>query len=101
MVVKSLLKFPSRGVSLFQILNFGGGPVVIPLFREYTVAEGWVSPRDFSLELALIQSFPGPNFNFAVYLGSLATAQSSLPSLGGAVIGFLGIFAPGIIIVTE
>ncbi|KXX76227.1 putative transporter YwrB [Madurella mycetomatis] len=26
---------------------FGGGPVVIPLLREYVVAEGWVSPRDF------------------------------------------------------
>jgi chromate transport protein ChrA len=106
MVVKSLLKFPSRGVSLFSNLYlagtiiFGGGPVVIPLLREYIVAEGWVSPRDFLLGLALIQSFPGPNFNFAVYLGSLATAKSSLPSLGGAIIGFLAIFAPGIIIVT-
>lgn len=106
MVVRSLLKSPSRGTSLFSNLYlagtiiFGGGPVVIPLLREYIVAEGWVSPRDFLLGLALIQSFPGPNFNFAVYLGSLATAQSSLPSLAGAVIGFLGIFAPGIIIVT-
>lgn len=42
---------------------FGGGPVVIPLLREYIVAEGWVSPRDFLLGLAVIQAFPGPNFN--------------------------------------
>jgi chromate transport protein ChrA len=106
MVIRSMLKTPPRGVSLFANLYlagtiiFGGGPVVIPLLREYIVAEGWVSPRDFLLGLALIQSFPGPNFNFAVYLGSLATAQSSLPSFGGALIRFLGIFAPGIIIVT-
>jgi chromate transport protein ChrA len=106
MVVRSLLKTPPRGVSLFANLYlagtiiFGGGPVVIPLLREYIVAEGWVSARDFLLGLALIQSFPGPNFNFAVYLGSLATAQTSLPSFGGALIGFLGIFTPGIIIVT-
>lgn len=105
MMIRSLLKSPSRGVSLFANLYlagtiiFGGGPVVIPLLREYIVAEGWVSPRDFLLGLALIQSFPGPNFNFAIYLGSLATAQSSLPSFGGALIGFLGIFTPGIIIV--
>jgi chromate transport protein ChrA len=33
---------------------FGGGPVVIPLLREYVVAEGWVSPRDFLIGLALI-----------------------------------------------
>jgi len=106
MVIRSLLKHPPRGISLFANLYlagtiiFGGGPVVIPLLREYIVAEGWVSPRDFLLGLALIQSFPGPNFNFAVYLGSLATAGSSLPTLGGALIGFLGIFTPGIIIVT-
>lgn len=106
MVTRSLLKAPPRGVSLFANLYlagtiiFGGGPVVIPLLREYIVAEGWVSPRDFLLGLALIQSFPGPNFNFAVYLGSLAAARSPLPSFAGAVIGFLGIFAPGIIIVT-
>jgi chromate transport protein ChrA len=106
MIVRSLLKTPPRGVSLFANLYlagtiiFGGGPVVIPLLREYIVAEEWVSPRDFLLGLALIQSFPGPNFNFAVYLGSLATARTSLPSFGGAIIAFLGIFAPGIIILT-
>ncbi|PQE03037.1 chromate transporter protein [Rutstroemia sp. NJR-2017a BVV2] len=105
MVIRGLLKNPPRGVSLFANLYlagtiiFGGGPVVIPLLREYIVAEGWVSPRDFLLGLALIQSFPGPNFNFAVYLGSLATAGTSLPSFVGALIGFLGIFTPGIIIV--
>jgi chromate transport protein ChrA len=106
MMVRSLLNAPPRGVSLFANLYladtiiFGGGPVVIPLLREYIVAEGWVSPRDFLLGLAIIQSFPGPNFNFAVYLGSLAAAQTSLTSLGGAIIAFLGIFAPGIIILT-
>lgn len=77
----------------------GGGPVVIPLLHEYIVAEGWVSPRDFLIGLALIQSFPGPNFIFVVYLSSLATAGSSLPSFVGALIGFLGIFTPSICIV--
>ncbi|OBT54304.1 hypothetical protein VE04_05933 [Pseudogymnoascus sp. 24MN13] len=105
MVIRGLLKSPPRGVSLFANLYlagtiiFGGGPVVIPLLREYIVAEGWVSPRDFLLGLALIQSFPGPNFNFAIYLGSLATAGTSLPSFSGALIGFIAIFTPGIIIV--
>jgi len=105
MIIRGVLKSPPRGASLFGNLYlagtiiFGGGPVVIPLLREYIVAEGWVSPRDFLLGLALIQSFPGPNFNFAVYLGSLATAGTSLPSAVGALIGFLGIFTPGIIIV--
>lgn len=106
MILRGLLTNPPRGYSLFANLYlagtiiFGGGPVVIPLLREYIVAEGWVSPRDFLIGLALIQAFPGPNFNFAVYLGSLATKGSSLPSVAGMLIAFLGIFAPGIIIQT-
>ncbi|KAK8079028.1 hypothetical protein PG994_002835 [Apiospora phragmitis] len=54
---------------------FGGGPVVIPLLREYVVAEGWVSLRDFLVGLA----------------GS--------PLIAGSVIAFLGIFLPGIVLV--
>jgi chromate transport protein ChrA len=88
-------------------------------FSRYVVAEGWVSPRDFLLGLAIIQAFPGPNFNcdspasrsilkeaadasiVAVYLGSLAAASSpNLPSAAGAVIGDIAIFAPGLILHT-
>ncbi|KAL7273659.1 hypothetical protein RUND412_003471 [Rhizina undulata] len=75
---------------------FGGGPVVIPLLREYVVQPGWVSPRDFLLGLAIIQAFPGPNFNFAVYLGALALVGSSTPTFLGAFLSFIGIFLPGI-----
>lgn len=94
-----------RGFSLFADLYlagtiiFGGGPVVIPLLREYIVTQGWVSPRDFLLGLAIIQSFPGPNFNFAIYLGSLATAGTTLPSFCGALIAFVAIYTPGLLIV--
>ncbi|KAI9789540.1 MAG: hypothetical protein M1816_005947 [Peltula sp. TS41687] len=102
--VRAALKKRSRGLSLFSnfylagTMIFGGGPVVIPLLREYTVADGWVSPRDFLLGLAIIQAFPGPNFNFAVYLGTLATAKSALPSYVGALISFLGMYTPGFIL---
>jgi chromate transport protein ChrA len=78
---------------------FGGGPVVIPLLREYVVAEGWVSPRDFLIGLAIQQSFPGPNFNFAVYLGALTAINGRHNPAVGAVLGFIGIFAPGLITV--
>lgn len=93
-----------RAFSLFSSLYlagtiiFGGGPVVIPLLREYIVSPGWVSPRDFLLGLAIIQSFPGPNFNFAVYLGALATKGTSVPSFVGALIALVAIFAPGLVI---
>lgn len=75
---------------------FGGGPVVIPLLRSYVVDPGWVSSRDFLLGLAIIQAFPGPNFNFAVYLSALALQSSQFPTVFGAFLGFLGIFLPGI-----
>ncbi|TDL22895.1 chromate transporter [Rickenella mellea] len=80
---------------------FGGGPVVIPLLRQYIVAEGWVSSRDFLLGLALIQAFPGPNFNFAVFLGALAaSATHGTPKIVTAILGFVGIFLPGIALAT-
>ena len=78
---------------------FGGGPVVIPLLREYVVAEGWVSPRDFLIGLALIQAFPGPNFNFAVFLGSLTAINQGYSSAAGALIAWIAIFSPGLILV--
>jgi chromate transport protein ChrA len=77
---------------------FGGGPVVIPLLRSYVVDPGWVSPRDFLLGLAIIQAFPGPNFNFSVYLGALTLASTSTPTIFGALLAFVAIFFPGIIL---
>ncbi|TKA39466.1 hypothetical protein B0A54_10485 [Friedmanniomyces endolithicus] len=104
LVLRSQLPNPPRGLSIFANLYlagtiiFGGGPVVIPLLRTYIVAEGWVSSRDFLIGLAVIQAIPGPNFNFAVYLGSLAALGTPLPSAVGALLAYLGIFAPGILI---
>lgn len=96
---KSLLYSLFANMYLAGTIIFGGGPVVIPLLREYVVAEGWVSSRDFLIGLAMIQAFPGPNFNFAVFLGSLTAVNGGLVSIVGAVIGFLGIFVPGMVLV--
>jgi len=68
---------------------------VIPLLSDYVVKAGFVSSRDFLIGLAIIQAFPGPNFNFAVFLGALAVPSD--PALG-ALLGYLGIFFPGLII---
>ena len=104
MLVRGFYPSPTRIFSLFANLYlagtiiFGGGPVVIPLLREYVVAEGWVSPRNFLLGLALIQAFPGPNFNFAVYLGALAVSGTNTSPFIGASVAFLGIFIPGLVV---
>ncbi|RAQ99868.1 chromate transporter [Stemphylium lycopersici] len=124
MILRSTLTPPlPRPFSLFASMYlagtiiFGGGPVVIPLLRSYVVDPGWVSARDFLLGLAVIQAFPGPNFNFAVFLGALAVRSSSQQGNGdggrgggvgggpegthsivGAILAFLAIFTPGIVL---
>lgn len=102
MVCRGFFSGTFRGFDLFANLYlagtiiFGGGPVVIPLLREYVVAPGWVSPRDFLLGLAITQAFPGPNFNFAVYLGALAVRNTGIPTVLGALLGYIAIFTPGL-----
>lgn len=57
-----------------------------------------MSSRDFLLGLAVIQAFPYPNFNSAVYLCALALGMGTPASMAaaGAALGFVGIFTPGI-----
>ncbi|KAM0751049.1 hypothetical protein T439DRAFT_380067 [Meredithblackwellia eburnea MCA 4105] len=101
LVLRSSLSHPSRALQLFcnfltaGSILFGGGPVVIPLLQGYTVNPGWVSVQDFLLGFALLSAVPGPNFNFAVFLGTLSL-PSSRPL--GALLGYLGIFTPGILL---
>lgn len=102
LVARAKTKTPPLALDLFATMYvagtviFGGGPVVIPLLRSYVVDPGWVSGRDFLLGLAIIQAFPGPNFNFGVYLGALAMQKSQFPTIFGAFLGFVGLFAPGL-----
>ncbi|KIX06277.1 uncharacterized protein Z518_04252 [Rhinocladiella mackenziei CBS 650.93] len=102
LTTRGLLDSPPRPLDLFAnmylagTIIFGGGPVVIPLLREYVVEPGWVSSRDFLIGLAIIQAFPGPNFNFGVFLGALALLGTSQPTIVGALVGYVGIFLPGI-----
>jgi len=106
LAVRGSMAAPPRALDLFAnmylagTIIFGGGPVVIPLLRSYVSSAQypWVSPRDFLIGLAIIQAFPGPNFNFGVYLGALALQQSQFPTLFGAFLGFVGIFVPGIVL---
>ncbi|MGO9361463.1 MAG: chromate efflux transporter [Xanthobacteraceae bacterium] len=96
--------WPSGGVALFEAfyrsgaLVFGGGHVVLPLLREAVVAPGWVSDDAFLTGYGAAQAVPGPLFTFAAYLGTVVTTQPH--GVLGAVIGLVGIFTPGILILT-
>jgi chromate transporter len=91
----------SQGISLFEAfyrsgaLVFGGGHVVLPLLREAFVTPGWVSDNTFLAGYGAAQAVPGPLFTFAAYLG--AVVSPSPHGVGGAALGLLGIFLPGIL----
>ncbi len=90
------------GVALFDAfyrsgaLVFGGGHVVLPLLREAFVTPGWLSDDAFLAGYGAAQAVPGPLFTFAAYLGTVV--NPSPHGIGGAVLGLIGIFLPGILL---
>lgn len=91
-----------HGVDLFAAfyrsgaLVFGGGHVVLPLLREAFVAPGWVSDDVFLAGYGAAQAVPGPLFTFAAYLGAVAGPAPN--GIVGAIVGLIGIFLPGILV---
>src|SRR5690606_8313118 len=77
---------------------FGGGPVIIPILRGYVVANGWMSDEQFLVGLALIQAMPGPNFNFAAFLGAAAMVNAGKNGIIGAILSYISIFLPGLLL---
>jgi chromate transporter len=77
-------------------LVFGGGHVVLPLLREAFVAPGWVGDDAFLAGYGAAQAVPGPVFTFAAYLGAVLKTEPN--GIAGAVIGIVGIFLPGILV---
>ncbi|HEY1982403.1 MAG TPA: chromate efflux transporter [Xanthobacteraceae bacterium] len=92
----------SSGIALFEAfyrsgaLVFGGGHVVLPLLRQAFVSPGWVSDNTFLAGYGAAQAVPGPLFTFAAYLGTVV--DPSPHGVAGAMIGLIGIFLPGILI---
>ncbi len=78
-------------------LVFGGGHVVLPLLRGAVVARGWVGDDAFLAGYGAAQAVPGPLFTFAAYLGAVARPA---PGIAGAAIALLGIFLPGLLVLT-
>jgi len=90
------------GVALFEAfyrsgaLVFGGGHVVLPLLRTAFVSPGWVSDDVFLSGYGAAQAVPGPLFTFAAFLG--AVARTTPHGLIGALLGLIGIFLPGMLV---
>ncbi|KAI9204895.1 chromate transporter-domain-containing protein [Polychytrium aggregatum] len=80
---------------------FGGGPVVVPLLKDYTVSVGWLTDREFLIGFALINSAPGPQFNFSAFLGGLALRSLGWGgSIAGSILAHIGIFLPGLLLMS-
>ncbi len=96
--------FPHSGIAVFSAfygsgaLVFGGGHVVLPLLENAVVARGWVTPQAFLVGYGAAQALPGPLFAFAAYLGA-AVRPTPSPFLYG-LLGLIGIFTPGLLVVT-
>jgi chromate transporter len=92
----------AAGVRLFDAyyrcgaLVFGGGHVVLPLLRDAFVTPGWVSDNTFLAGYGAAQAIPGPLFTFAAYLG--AVVGPTPHGVPGAMLGLVGIFLPGMLI---
>lgn len=79
-------------------LVFGGGHVVLPLLQSAVVQPGWVSPDSFLAGYGAAQAVPGPLFTFAAFLGTVMGPQPN--GILGAAICLVGIFLPGLLLVT-
>ncbi|MGE0483572.1 MAG: chromate efflux transporter [Gammaproteobacteria bacterium] len=77
-------------------LVFGGGHVVLPLLEASVVTPGWVTPATFVAGYGAAQAVPGPLFSFAAFLG--ASLPPPLGGLPGAVLAFVALFAPGLLL---
>lgn len=75
-------------------VSFGGGYSMIPLIRELSVANGWLTEGELLNFIAVSESTPGPiAINMATFVGS------SQGGLFGAFCATLGVVLPSFVII--
>lgn len=74
---------------------FGGGHVVLPLLEDRISGQNLLPQDVFLAGYGVVQSMPGPLFNFASYLGAMLLPQQPLY---GAMLATLAIFLPAALI---
>jgi chromate transporter len=100
-------------ISLFErfyrygYLVFGGGQVVLPMmYGELVEQTSLLTGQEFLAGYGLVQGLPGPMFSFASFAGGLAARTPGELTIGaagyqalGAMLGALGIFLPGLLLI--
>jgi chromate transporter len=76
----------SGHLALLSSISFGGIPSVLPDIRNFVIANGWLTDRDFANCFAVAQAIPGPNmvlmmsyvgWKVAGYPGAIASALAT------------------------
>jgi chromate transporter len=82
-------------------LIFGGGDALSAFFyKEFVVFKELLTKDQLLTGFAIQKTLPGPLFSFSSYVGALAMKSYGLPGLiAGGIIGALGIFLPGTILI--
>ncbi len=85
----------------YGYLVIGGGQVVVPLmFSELVEINHFMTGQEFLTGFGIVQGMPGPMFSFAAYAGGMAArGHSILYQIFGAMIGGIGIFLPGLLLI--
>ena len=97
----------NRIVQLFEsfyrygYLVIGGGQVVVPLMHtELVEINQYMTNQEFLTGYGLVQGLPGPMFSFSAYAGGMAARGGSmLFQLAGSIVGGIGIFLPGVLLI--
>lgn len=85
----------------YGYLVIGGGQVVVPLmYSEMVEINKYMTSQEFLTGFGLVQGLPGPMFSFSAYAGGMAArGGSTLFQIAGGLIGAIGIFLPGILLI--
>lgn len=85
----------------YGYLVFGGGQVVVPvMYNELVEIKQFMTHSEFLTGYGLVQGLPGPMFSFSAYAGGMSYREGGvfLQTIA-AVIGGVGIFLPGLLLI--
>jgi chromate transporter len=99
--------FEHRLITLFEsfyrygYLVFGGGQVVVPvMYSELVDVKSYMTHQEFLTGYGLVQGMPGPMFSFSAYAGGMSYRDGGVfMQTVAAVIGGIGIFLPGLLLI--
>ena len=87
----------------FGSLVFGGGQVLVPMmYEQFVVREKtqYMKADELMAGAGIVQAIPGPIFSVAAYAGGMAMKdKGTTPHIIGCLVGVVGIFLPGLLLV--